>query len=90
MTLIFVSSNKAGTSIPDISVDKCQANTVVQMYALKHADYTFAAWHVFVAYVITTWVACLLVCFCNRAMPGMSQAGIFFIIAGFFVTIIVL
>lgn len=66
-----------------------QANTVVQMYALKHPDYTFQAWHVFVAYIIATWVACLLVCFFNRGMPWLSQAGIFFLLAGFFITVIV-
>lgn len=59
------------------------------MYALKHPDYTFQAWHVFVAYAIATWIACLLVCFCNRAMPWMSKVGIFCLIAGFFITVIV-
>ncbi|KAK5064595.1 hypothetical protein LTR84_000428 [Exophiala bonariae] len=65
------------------------SNTVVQMYALKHPDFTAEAWHVFVTYVITTWIACTLVCLFNNAMPYLNQIGIFFILAGFIITIVV-
>jgi choline transport protein len=66
-----------------------QSNTVIQMYALKHPDYVSEPWHVFVTYIITTWIACLIVCFFNKAMPYLNQIGIFFILAGFFITLIV-
>lgn len=59
------------------------------MYALKHPEFTAEAWHVFVTYVITTWIACALVCCFNKGMPYLNQIGIFFILAGFFITIIV-
>lgn len=65
-------------------------NTIVQMYGLNHPDFVAKPWHVFVVYIIVTWMGCLTVCFFNRAMPYVNQVGIFFIVAGFFITIIVL
>lgn len=65
------------------------SNTIVQMYALQHPDYVFQAWHVFVTYIITTIIACVAVCCFNKAMPYLNHAGIFFILAGFLITIIV-
>ncbi|KAL2433905.1 Choline transport protein [Exophiala dermatitidis] len=65
------------------------SNTVVQMYALKHADFVSKPWHVFVTYIIVTWVACAIVCFCNSAMPRLNEIGIFFILAGFLITLVV-
>ena len=64
-------------------------NLVVQMYAVNHPDFTARPWHVFVAYIIITWIACLSVCFFNRAMPYLNTLGIFFILCGVFITIIV-
>ncbi len=58
------------------------------MYALKHPEYISQPWHVFITYIIATWMACLSVCFFNRAMPYLNQAGIFFLLAGFFITLI--
>lgn len=58
------------------------------MYALNHPDFTAQPWHVFVVYVITIWLACLLVCTANSAMPWLNNLGILTIIAGFFITII--
>ncbi|KAK5944119.1 hypothetical protein PMZ80_003400 [Knufia obscura] len=65
------------------------SNTLVQMYAVKHPDFTAKAWHVFVTYIITTWIACAVVCSFNKAMPYLNDIGIFFILAGFIVTIVV-
>ena len=58
-------------------------------YALKHPDFVSQPWHVFVTYIITTWIACATVCFCNTAMPHLNTVGIFFILAGFLITVIV-
>lgn len=58
-------------------------------YALKHPTLTVQPWQVFVTYIITTWLACAIVCLFNRAMPYLSQVGMFFILAGFVITIIV-
>ncbi|KAK3314365.1 amino acid permease [Apodospora peruviana] len=65
-------------------------NTVVQMYALNHADkFEAKPWHVFIVYIIATWLACAAVCLANRAMPHVNNFGVFIILAGFFVTIVV-
>lgn len=52
-------------------------NTIVQMYALNHPEFTAQAWHVFVVYVISVWLACAAVCLANSAMPVLNKAGIF-------------
>jgi len=59
------------------------------MYALKHPELVIQPWQVFVTYVITTWLACALVCTCNRWMPYLNELGIFFVVAGFLITLIV-
>ena len=66
------------------------SNTCVQMYALNHPAYVSKSWHVFIGYLIATWLACLCVCFFNKAMPYLNNVGIFFILTGFFITVIVL
>lgn len=58
-------------------------------YVLNHPGFQVQPWQVFVTYVIATWSACAIVCTCNRAMPYLNQVGIFFILAGFLITVIV-
>ncbi|TKW48686.1 Choline transport protein [Colletotrichum tanaceti] len=66
-------------------------NTVVQMYALHHADAGFEAeaWHVFVVYVVATCLACAVVCLANGALPRINDVGVVAILAGFLVTVVV-
>ncbi|EXJ90388.1 hypothetical protein A1O1_03489 [Capronia coronata CBS 617.96] len=66
------------------------ANTVVQMYGVTHPDFEAKQWHVFVTYLIATWIACACVCLFNSAMPHLNTVGIFLILCGFLVTVIVL
>ncbi|KAH8693271.1 choline transporter [Talaromyces proteolyticus] len=61
----------------------------VSMYALFHPDFDIQRWHVFVAYLICTWVCCLLVALANRAVPTIESLGGFLVLAGVFVTILV-
>jgi choline transport protein len=65
------------------------ANQIISMYWLYHPSYQFARWHVFVTYLIVTWSCCACVLFANRALPLVNQLGLFFILAGVFITIIV-
>ncbi|KAF2484089.1 amino acid/polyamine transporter I [Neohortaea acidophila] len=65
------------------------ANTIVQMYALNHPGFQVQPWQVFVTYVIATWSACAIVCTCNRAMPYLNQVGIFFVLGGYLITVVV-
>ncbi|KAK0614908.1 amino acid permease [Bombardia bombarda] len=73
------------------SIASILGNTIVQMYALNHADSGFVArpWHVFIVYLIATWLACAAVCLGNKAMPRVNSFGVFAILAGFLITVIV-
>lgn len=59
------------------------------MYALFHADYTFERWHVFVTYLMVSWMSCFVVVFGNRLLPLLNDIGLFLIIAGGVISIIV-
>ncbi|KAK6435591.1 hypothetical protein LTR95_008221 [Oleoguttula sp. CCFEE 5521] len=65
------------------------ATTMVQMWALKHADFMPLPWHVFVTYVLVTLTGCATVCAFNKAMPMLNRLGLFFILAGFLITIVI-
>jgi choline transport protein len=65
------------------------SNQIVSMYALYHPDYVFHSWHIFVTYLIVTWSCCACVLFANRALPAVNQLGMFFILAGVIITIVV-
>ena len=64
-------------------------NLTVQMYATYHPDFVAQRWHVFVAYLIITWSCCCLVLFANSALPAVNNVGLFLILGGVFITIIV-
>ena len=64
-------------------------NQLVSMYGLFHPDFQAKAWHVFVTYLLCTWLCCLTVLFGNKALPSLSSLGMFFILAGVTITIIV-
>ncbi|OJJ45576.1 hypothetical protein ASPZODRAFT_133415 [Penicilliopsis zonata CBS 506.65] len=61
----------------------------VSMYALMHPEYTVHAWHVFISFVLSTWLCCCVVLFMNRALPHIGNIGMFFILSGVLITIIV-
>ncbi|KAF2017817.1 amino acid transporter [Aaosphaeria arxii CBS 175.79] len=71
------------------SISSILANQVISMYGLFHEGYEFERWHVFIAYLIITWLSCAVVLFANRALPALTNVGLFFILAGVFVTILV-
>ncbi|KAI1331344.1 putative amino acid transporter [Xylariaceae sp. FL0255] len=67
------------------------ANILVQMYATYHQDtYVPEAWHVYVTYVGVLWLSAFIVLFANRLVPLTQDLGMFLVIAGGVVTIIVL
>ncbi|KAF2868860.1 amino acid/polyamine transporter I [Massariosphaeria phaeospora] len=71
------------------SMSSILANQVVSMYGLFHPDYAYERWHVFVAYLLITWLCCFTVMFFNRALPTLTKVGLCFILVGCFVTIMV-
>ncbi|KAI4133558.1 MAG: hypothetical protein LQ347_002123 [Umbilicaria vellea] len=81
--------NFAGWIFDLASIVSIPANVVVQMYAIFHPDLTIEAWHVFVAFIIITWSCCFFVIFGNRFLPLLNKCGLFLIIVGGLVTIIV-
>ncbi|KAJ7224935.1 choline transport protein [Mycena haematopus] len=66
------------------------ANVIVQMYVVFHPDFVVNPWHIFVVYVLIDWFCCLTVIFFNRFMPVLHRFGLFVLLAGGLVTVIVL
>ncbi|KAL1963655.1 hypothetical protein VTN77DRAFT_7976 [Rasamsonia byssochlamydoides] len=71
------------------SMSAILGNQTVSMYALFHPDFIPKAWHVFVSFIICTWICCATVLFANRALPHIGNLGMVLILAGVFVTIVV-
>lgn len=63
---------------------------VIQMYSLYHPDYVIHPWHIFVALVLITWICVAATIFFNRFLPYLQQFGLFVVVVGGIVTIIVL
>lgn len=72
------------------ALSQIASNIAVQMYATYNPDYVGEAWHVYVAYVIILWLATALVILANRVVPYTQHAGMFFVIIGGIITIIVI
>jgi choline transport protein len=62
---------------------------VVQMYAVFHPDLVIQAWHIFVAFVCICWGCITVTIFGNRYLPALETFGLFMVIVGGIVTIIV-
>lgn len=72
------------------SIAYIMAELVVQMYALYHPNYTIEAWNLFIAFLLITWICVAVTIFFNRFLPYLQQFGLFIIVVGGIVTIIVL
>jgi choline transport protein len=59
------------------------------MYGLFHEGYAYERWQVFIVYLTLTWLSAFIVMFMNRALPTITKIGLFFILAGVAVTILV-
>ncbi|RDW80583.1 hypothetical protein BP5796_05281 [Coleophoma crateriformis] len=71
------------------SMASITGNICVAMYGVMHPDYVQQRWHVFIAYLISTWLAASIVLFGNRWIPLLNNIGLFFILGGVFITILV-
>lgn len=72
------------------SLVQITANITIQMYATYHPDYVQQAWHTYITYLLVLWISAFIVIFANRLLPYSQYAGMFFVIVGGVVTIIVL
>ena len=59
------------------------------MYATFHPDLEIKPYHIYIAFILITWSCCALVVFGNRLLPALNQVGLFLIIVGGLITIIV-
>lgn len=71
------------------SIAYIPANVLVQMYAVFHPNYVVQPWNQFVAFVLVVWLCTAFVIFCNRLIPYLQHVGLFLILVGGLVTIIV-
>lgn len=81
--------NTSAWMVGSASMASISAQIVVTMYGLYHPSYIVERWHVFIAYLLITWLSCATVLFANRALPMINNIGLFFILAGVFITILV-
>ncbi|KAI9847703.1 MAG: hypothetical protein M1837_001951 [Sclerophora amabilis] len=71
------------------SMSSIVAKQTVAMYGLMHPAFEPKDWHVFVSYIVCTWLCCCTVLFANRALPLVGNLGGFLILSGVLITIIV-
>jgi len=81
--------NLLAWSLGGCSITAILGNQTVAMYGLFHPNFVAQPWHVFVSYIICTWLCCCIVLFANRILPALNDLGIFFVVGGVVVTIIV-
>jgi amino acid transporter len=72
------------------SITQIVSNVAVQLYAIFHPDLVIEAWHVYIAYLLITWLVAAICIFANRTIPTLQHAGMVLVIVGGLVTIIVL
>ena len=71
------------------SIISIPANVAVQMYAVFHPDLAIQPWHIYIAFILITWLCCVTVIFGNRFLPILNDIGLFLILVGGLVSIIV-
>ncbi|KAI0397363.1 amino acid transporter [Xylariaceae sp. FL0594] len=72
------------------SLIQITANVAVQMYATYHGSYVPQAWHIYITYIGLLWLCTFVVIFANRLLPLIQNVGMFFVMIGGVITIIVL
>lgn len=66
-------------------------NIIVSMYVIYYCDiYFFEFWYVYVVYFFVFWICILIVIFGNKFLLYIQNVGMFFVIVGGIVMIIVL
>lgn len=71
------------------SLVQVAANAGVQCYATLTPGFSPSAWHVYVAYLIVIWLSTFVVIFSNRLVPYTQKLGLFLVVAGGLVTVII-
>ncbi|KAJ5161987.1 hypothetical protein N7492_007379 [Penicillium capsulatum] len=71
------------------SMSLIMGQQTVSMYALMHPGFVPSPWNIFISFILCTWFCCCIVLFMNRFLPFIGNIGMFLILSGVFVTIIV-
>lgn len=72
------------------SVSLFGANAIIACWSVQHPEYIPERWHIFIAYLFVTWVACGTVMFGHSILPKILNFGAFLCISVWFVTVMVL
>lgn len=59
------------------------------MYAIFHDDFIIEAWHTYIAFLCCVWLGCGICIFGNRIIPYLQHFGLFLVLGGGLITIIV-
>jgi amino acid transporter len=65
------------------------AQIATAMYVLYHPGFVPDRWSIFIAHLMVTAICCTTVLCANRALPMINNIGLFFILAGVFITIMI-
>jgi choline transport protein len=71
------------------SIAQIAASVGVQMYAVFHPDLVIQPWQVYITYVMLTIVCVTFCIFYNHWIPKLQDVGLFLIVGGGLITIIV-
>ncbi|KAH8649575.1 amino acid/polyamine transporter I [Ilyonectria robusta] len=73
----------------EASMSMICSNLCVQMYAYQHPGFVQQLWHVFVCFLLITWLACAIVCLAQFFIARLNIVGLVLILLGALVTIII-
>lgn len=65
------------------------AELLVQMYVVYHPDLSIQAWQLYVAYLCILWLCVVVALFGNRYIPYLQHFGLFMVVAGGIISVIV-
>lgn len=71
------------------SMSLIMGQQTVAMYALMHPGFAPSPWNTFLSFILCTWFCCCIVLFMNRFLPYIGNIGMFLILSGVVITIIV-
>jgi choline transport protein len=72
------------------SIVYIMSELVIQMYSLYHPNYVIQSWHIFIVLLLITWVCIGVTIFFNRYLHFLQQFGLFVVVVGGLVTIVVI
>lgn len=62
---------------------------VIAMYSAVHPEYTTQRWHIFMCFLVSTWILCLIVLYLNKLLPNLAALSGILVTIGLVVTILV-